>query len=528
MTAGAPALDVARLRVDFPCLHQSIHGRPLVFLDTAASAQKPAAVIDAMARVLRTDYANIHRGVYDLSQRATDLHEGARAKVQRFLGAAQAREIVFTRNATEGINLVAESFVRPNVRPGDRVVITAMEHHANIVPWQMLRDRLGLELAVAPMEDDGSLCLDRLAACLTDQTRLLSVTWVSNALGTVNPVHDIVALAHGRGIPVLLDAAQAVQHMVVDVQEVDCDFLVFSSHKLYGPSGIGVLYGKADLLEAMPPYQGGGEMIASVTLEHTEFADLPYKFEAGTPAIEAAVGLGAAIDYVDGVALDAIAAHEADLLAHATRALQQIPGLRLVGTAPDKCSVLSFVMDGLHPQDIGVLLDLDGIAIRTGQHCAQPAIERLGHTATARASLGMYNTHDEIDARPIGPRRGDRLFGSRRGRRRPSGRGRRPRRPDHRGPAHRVRPRDPGRHLRAGAGLQDRRRRRGSGHHRHDPDDPGLPGRRDPAGGGQDQGRGRQRGDGGAGQHRVGSALAPRHDDRGSQARARHPVLRDP
>jgi cysteine desulfurase/selenocysteine lyase len=394
----ASGFDVARVRRDFPCLQQTVHGRPLVYLDTAASAQKPAVVIDALARVLREDYANIHRGVYDLSQRATDLHEAARERVRRLLNAAEAREIVFTRNATEGINLVAQSFVRPRVRPGDQVLITAMEHHANIVPWQLLEAQCGLELVVAPINDEGELLLEEFAALLSPRTRLVAAVWVSNALGTVNPVRDMIDLAHGRGIPVLLDAAQAVQHMPVDVRDLDCEFLVFSGHKLYGPSGIGALYGKADLLEAMPPYQGGGEMITSVSFAGTEFNEIPYKFEAGTPAIEAAVGLGAAIDYVQELGLEAIAAHEAGLLAYATRAMQQVPGLRLVGTAREKCSVLSFVMARAHPQDIGTLLDLDGIAVRTGHHCAQPVIERLGHSATARASLGLYNTEDDIDA----------------------------------------------------------------------------------------------------------------------------------
>lgn len=401
----APAFDVARVRADFPCLQQTIHGRPLVFLDTAASAQKPTVVIEAMARVLREDYANIHRGIYDLSQRATELHEGARATVQRFINAADPREIVFTRNATESINLVAQSFVRPRVRPGDQVLITGLEHHANIVPWQLLREQVGLEMVVAPINDDGELLLEDFEARLSDRTKLVSVTWVSNALGTINPVRQIIALAHARGLPVLLDAAQAVQHMPVDVQELDCEFLVFSGHKLYGPSGIGVLYGKGDLLEAMPPYQGGGEMIASVSYERTEFNEVPYKFEAGTPAIEAAVGLAAAIDYVEDLGLDNIAVHEAALLAHGTRSLQQIPGLRLVGTAREKCSVLSFIMDGAHPQDVGTLLDLDGIAVRTGHHCAQPTIERLGYTATARASIGLYNTIEDLDALAAGLRR---------------------------------------------------------------------------------------------------------------------------
>jgi cysteine desulfurase/selenocysteine lyase len=394
----ANGLDVGRVRQDFPSLRQTIHGRPLVYLDTAASAQKPDAVIDEIARVLREDYANVHRGIYELSQRATDLHEGARRKVQRLLNAADSREIVFTRNATEGINLVAQSFVRPRFDSGDEILVTTMEHHANIVPWQLLGDQIGTRLVVAPINDEGELLLDEFEHRLTSRTRLVSVPWVSNALGTVNPVHDIVEMAHRRGVPVLIDAAQAVQHMPVDVRELDCEFLVFSGHKAYGPSGIGVLYGKADLLESMPPYQGGGDMIASVSFEGTEFNDIPYKFEAGTPAIEAAAGLAAAIDYLEGLGLASIAAHESELLAYATRAMQQVPGLRMVGTARDKCSVLSFVMEGAHPQDIGTLLDLDGIAVRTGHHCAQPVIERLGHNATARASLGMYNTQEDVDS----------------------------------------------------------------------------------------------------------------------------------
>jgi cysteine desulfurase/selenocysteine lyase len=403
--AASGPYDVTSVRADFPCLQQEVNGRPLVFLDTAASAQKPRVVIEAQADMLRRDYANIHRGVYALSQRATDLHEQARDKVRGLLNAASAREIVFTRNATEGINLVAQSFVRPGLAPGDEVLITAMEHHANIVPWQLLARQVGLKLVVAPINDAGELLLDELAGLITQRTKLVAVAWVANALGTINPVETIIALAHARGVPVLLDAAQAVQHIPVDVQALDCDFLVLSGHKLYGPSGIGALYGKAALLEAMPPYQGGGEMIVSVSFDGTEFADIPHKFEAGTPAIEAAVGLGAAIDYVTALGIERIAEHEAALLAYATRALQQLPGLTIVGTARAKCSVLSFVLECAHPHDIGTLLDLDGIAIRTGQHCAQPVIERLGHTATARASLGLYNTTADIDALVAGLRR---------------------------------------------------------------------------------------------------------------------------
>ena len=389
--------DAARARLDFPCLHQTVHGRPLVYLDSATSAQKPQAVIDAVADVLRHDYANIHRGVHTLSERATDLHEGAREKVRAFINAAERREVVFTRGGTEGINLVAQSYVRPRAGSGDEVLITTMEHHANIVPWQLLGEQIGLKLVVAPINDDGELLLESLPELISERTRLVSVPWVSNALGTINPVRDIVALAHGRGVPVLIDACQAVQHIPVDVRDLDCDFLVFSGHKVYGPSGIGVLYGKADLLEAMPPYQGGGDMILSVSFEGTEFNELPYKFEAGTPAIEAAVGLGAALDYLVGLGIERVAAHEAELLADATRTLQQIPDLRIVGTARAKSSVISFVMNELHPHDIGTLLDLDGVAVRTGHHCAMPVMERLGVTATARASIGLYNTRDDIE-----------------------------------------------------------------------------------------------------------------------------------
>lgn len=402
--------DVEAVRHQFPCLHQEVHGRPLVYLDSATSAQKPRAVIDAISRTLSHDYANIHRGVHSLSQRATDIHEGARERCRRFLNAGDRREIVFTRNGTEGINLVAQSFVRPRCTPGDEVLITTMEHHANIVPWQLLAETHGLKLVVAPITDEGELLVDELIGRMSSRTRLVSIPWVSNALGTINPVHEIVEEAHRRGLPVLLDACQAVQHFAVDVREVDCDFLVFSGHKLYGPSGIGVLYGKEQHLEAMPPYQGGGDMILSVTFEHTDFNELPFKFEAGTPAIEAAAGLTAAIDFVEEVGRDCVARHEADLLAHATRTLMQIPGLRIVGTAPEKCSVISFVMDGAHPHDVGTLLDLDGIAIRTGHHCAQPLLERLGHTATARASFGLYNTFDEVDALAASLRRIGAMF----------------------------------------------------------------------------------------------------------------------
>jgi cysteine desulfurase / selenocysteine lyase len=398
MTLRPNGYDVDRIRLDFPILATEVHGRPLVYLDNAASTQKPSCVIDELSRFYREDYANIHRGVYELSQRATDAHERARRKVQGHLGAAESREIVFTRNATEAINLVAHSFARPRLGPGDEILITAMEHHANLVPWQVLARQTGARLVVAPINDEGELLMDAFAERLGPRTRMLACAWVSNALGTINPVHDMVALAGERGVPVLIDAAQAVQHLPVDVRALGCDFLVFSGHKIYGPSGVGALWGRAEHLEAMEPYQTGGEMIANVTYEHTEWNEIPYKFEAGTPDIAGAVALGRAIDYLGELGIERIAAHEARLLAYATRAMQQVEGLRLVGTARDKCSVLSFVVDGAHPQDIGTLLDLDGIAVRTGNHCAQPLIERLGHTATARASIGLYNTEDDIDA----------------------------------------------------------------------------------------------------------------------------------
>jgi cysteine desulfurase / selenocysteine lyase len=400
--ATAPALalptyDVQAVRRDFPILATRMNGRPLVYLDTAASAQKPRVVIDTLKRFYEQDYANIHRGVYDLSQRATAADDEARRKVQRFLNAADWREIVFTRNATEAINLVAASFLRPTLRPGDEILVTEMEHHANIVPWQMVAAQTGAKLVAAPVGDDGELLLDALAGHINERTRMVAVVWVSNVLGTVNPVHELVRLAHARGVPILIDAAQAVQHIPVDVQELGADFLVFSGHKLYGPSGVGVLHGKAAHLDAMPPYQGGGDMIERVSFAGTTWNEIPFKFEAGTPDIAGIVALGAAIDYVQGLGLDAIAAHEGDVLAYATRAMNPLPGVRLIGTAPEKCSVLTFAMAGVHPQDIGALLDLDGIAVRTGHHCAMPLHDRFGLGASARASIGLYTTREEID-----------------------------------------------------------------------------------------------------------------------------------
>jgi cysteine desulfurase/selenocysteine lyase len=406
MTTAAAALrrpesesyDVERVRADFPILDTRMNGRPLVYLDTAASAQKPRAVIDALANFYANDYANIHRGVYDLSQRATAAHDEARRKVQRFLRAPDWREIVFTRNATEAINLVASSFLQPRLRPGDEILVTEMEHHANIVPWQLVAERTGAKVVAAPVTDAGELDLAAFAERITARTRFVGVVWVSNVLGTVNPVHEIVRLAHARGLPILVDAAQAVQHVPVDVQELGADFLVFSSHKLYGPSGVGVLHAKAEHLEAMPPYQGGGDMIDRVRFEGSTWNEIPFKFEAGTPDIAGIVALGAAIDYVEGLGLDAIARHEGEVLAHATRALNQVPGVRLIGTAAEKCSVLTFAMEGVHPQDVAAMLDLDGIAVRTGHHCAMPLHDRFGLAGSARASVGLYTNREDIDA----------------------------------------------------------------------------------------------------------------------------------
>jgi len=392
-------LDVKRLREDFPILHQTLrHGHSLVYLDNAATTQKPRAVIDALVHYYERDNANIHRGVHELSQRSTAAFEEARTKVQRFLGAAHPSEIVFTRGTTEAINLVAQSWGRANIGSGDEVLISAMEHHSNIVPWQMLCEEKGARLRVLPIDDRGELVMDELPRLLGPRTKLLALAHVSNALGTVNPVREIIELAHERGVAVLVDGAQAVAHTRVDVRDLGCDFYCFSGHKLYGPTGIGVLYGRSELLEAMAPWQGGGDMIASVTFEKTTYNVLPHKFEAGTPHIEGAIGLGVAIDYVQSVGLDAIAAYEADLLAYGTRALQGVRRVRLIGTARQKASVLSFVMEGVHPHDVGTILDQEGIAIRTGHHCAQPVMDRFGVPATARASLAFYNTRDEIDA----------------------------------------------------------------------------------------------------------------------------------
>ena len=396
-TAIDRPFEVKKIREDFPILSRSMRGKPLVFLDSAASAQKPQAVLDAIADFYSNHYANIHRGLYELSETATHLHEQARAKVQALLGAAQRREIVFTRNATEAINLVAQSFARHRLGAGDEILITCMEHHANIVPWQLICEEKGARLRVAPISDAGELLEDELETLIGPRTRLVAVAHVSNVLGTVNPVRRIIEVAHDRGVPVLVDGAQAVPRLAVDVQELGCDFYVFSGHKLYGPTGIAVLYAQADLLEAMPPYQGGGEMISSVSFEKTTYNEIPYKFEAGTPDIAGAIGLAAAIDYVEAIGLDRIAAHEHALLGYGTKLLSAIPEVRLIGTAREKTGVLSFVVEGIHPHDVGTILDGEGIAIRAGHHCAQPLMDRLGLPATARASLGLYNDQSDLD-----------------------------------------------------------------------------------------------------------------------------------
>jgi cysteine desulfurase/selenocysteine lyase len=390
-------LDVERVRADFPILKTEVRGKPLVFLDSAASAQKPRQVMEAMVHHYETGYANIHRGVYQLSQVSTQAFEGTRAKVARFLGAADAREIVFTRNATEGVNLVAQTWGRANVGPGDEILLTQMEHHANIVPWQMLCEQTGATLRVCPIDDRGVLMIDELEKLLTPRTKLVAVAHVSNALGTINPVKDITAMAHEVGAVVVVDGAQAAPHLAVDVCDLDCDFYVITAHKIFGPTGIGVLYGKLSLLEEMPPYQGGGDMIEQVTFEKTTYAPVPTKFEAGTPDINGVIGLGAAIDYIEDLGLDAIAAHEHDLLEYATEKLSAIEGLRIIGTAPNKAAVVSFVLDFAHAHDVGTILDQDGIALRTGHHCAQPVMDRFGVAATARASFSIYNTREEVD-----------------------------------------------------------------------------------------------------------------------------------
>ncbi|HUL07612.1 MAG TPA: cysteine desulfurase [Candidatus Acidoferrum sp.] len=409
--ANTPSFDVERVRADFPILARPVHGKRLAFLDSAASAQKPRAVIDAVSHCYEAEYANVHRGVYWLSARATQGYEGARETVARFLNARDSAEIIFTRNATAAINLVAYSLGAGHLKTGDEVVISWLEHHSNIVPWQILRERLGIVLKVVPVNDAGEFLLEEYERLLSPRTKLVAVTHTSNALGTITPIGDIVRLAHAAGARVLIDGSQAAPHRQVDVQALDCDYFVFTGHKVYGPSGIGVLYGKADLLRAMPPFEGGGDMIRTVSFEKTEFADIPNRFEAGTPPIAEAIGLAAAIDYVTALRFDRIAAHEQAVLTYATERLSDIPGLRIIGTARKKASILSFVMDSAHPHDVGTVLDEGGVAVRAGHHCAQPLMERFGVAGTARASFGLYNGFDDVDQLVEGLRRVKEIFG---------------------------------------------------------------------------------------------------------------------
>ena len=402
MTTGnsvtSPGFDVEKIRADFPVLRQQVNGKPLVYLDNGATSQKPQCVIDELVRYYTTENSNVHRGVHTLSQVATEAYEGARNKIRRFINAADDREIIYTSGTTESINLVAQTFGRQNVGPGDEIIVSNMEHHSNIVPWQMLCEEKGAHLKVVPIDDSGELLMDEYIKMLGPRTKLVSITHVSNALGTILPAEQIVGQAHAQGIPVLFDGAQSVPHMPVDVRKLDCDFYVFSGHKLFGPTGTGILYGKGEILDAMPPFKGGGDMIKSVTFEKTIYNDLPYKFEAGTPNIAGAVGLGAAVDYVDAIGFDNITTHEEELLEYGTKALLSIGGLRIIGNSDHKAGILSFVIDNIHPHDIGTILDSDGIAVRTGHHCAQPLMERFQIPATARASMAFYNTKEDIDA----------------------------------------------------------------------------------------------------------------------------------
>ena len=397
MRSNYVPFDVDKIRADFPVLNQTINGKPLVYLDNAATSQKPQSVIDTLVSYYSTENANVHRGVHTLSQRATDDYEEARDKVKRFINAEKDDEIIFVRGTTEGINLISQTYGRSCIGEGDEIIISSMEHHSNIVPWQILCQEKGATLRVIPVNDLGDLLLDEYELLFTAKTKLVSIVHQSNALGTINPAKEIVDIAHGHGVPVLLDGAQAIAHMEVDVRELGCDFYAFSGHKLYGPTGIGVLYGKESILEEIPPYQAGGEMIKSVTFEETLYNVLPNKFEAGTPNIAGAIGLGAAIDYVETLGLEQIAAYESELLQYGTERLSSIEGLKIIGTADRKGSVISFVMEGVHPHDIGTILDAEGIAIRTGHHCAQPLMDRFAVPATARASFAFYNTKEEID-----------------------------------------------------------------------------------------------------------------------------------
>jgi cysteine desulfurase/selenocysteine lyase len=393
----AEGFDVDRIRTDFPILKQKIHGKPLVYFDNGATSQKPQVVIDALNRYYTAENSNIHRGVHFLSEQATAAYEEARHKIKHFINARSEQEIVFVRGTTEAINLVAQSYGRTFVKPGDEIIVSAMEHHSNIVPWQMLCEQTGARLRVVPINHDGELVLDEYCRMLNEKTKLVSVTHVSNALGTIVPVKEIARLAHERHVPVLVDGAQAAPHLKVDVQELDCDFYAFSGHKLFGPTGVGILYGRLELLDAMPPYQGGGDMISLVTFEKTHYNVLPYKFEAGTPHIAGGIGLGAAIDYLEGLEWQQVTAHEHALLTYATAALTDIKGLRIIGTAKEKVGVVSFVFDHIHAHDVGTILDQEGVAVRAGHHCAMPVMQRFGVPATTRASFALYNTRHEID-----------------------------------------------------------------------------------------------------------------------------------
>ena len=389
--------DVGSIRDDFPILAQEVNGKPLVYLDNAATTQKPAVVIDAVCDYYRNYNSNIHRGVHTLSQKATEAYESARAGLVRFLGAESPSEIIFLRGTTEGVNLVSQAWLRPLLEPGDEIILSAMEHHSNIVPWQLLRDQAGAALMVAPIDDNGAVDLQAYEDLFSERTRFVSLTHVSNALGTIAPIRQMVAIARARGVPVLVDGAQAAAHQAVNMEEIGCDFYTISGHKMYGPTGIGALYGRKELLEKMPPYHGGGEMILSVSFEETIYNDLPYKFEAGTPNIAGAIGLGAAVEYMENMGLDAIEAHEKDLLEYATASVSAIDGIEIIGRAPEKAGILSFNIGDVHPHDAGTILDQEGIAVRAGHHCAQPVLERLGVQATVRASFAAYNTRDEID-----------------------------------------------------------------------------------------------------------------------------------
>ena len=411
-STAVPALDfdVARVRADFPILKLAVAGKPLVYLDNAASSQMPQPVIDRLVRYQTSEHANIHRAVHYLSETATTAYEAARVKLQHFINAREAREVIFTSGTTDGINLVMHGWGRKFIEAGDEIILTVLEHHSNIVPWQMLALEKGARIRVVPINDAGELLVDEFEALFNERTRLVSIGHVSNALGCINPVKQMIAFAHARGVPVLVDGAQAVPHLAIDVQDLDCDFYAFSGHKMCGPTGIGILYGRAALLEAMQPFKGGGDMIHTVTFEKTTYNAIPNKFEAGTPPIAAAIGLGAAVDYLSSIGMQTIAAHEHALLRHATERLGALPGVRLIGTARDKAAVLSFALQGIHPHDVGTLLNQEGVAVRTGHHCAQPLMNRLGVVATSRASFALYNTLDDVDALIAGVRSVQKVF----------------------------------------------------------------------------------------------------------------------